>query len=70
MNLVTHQTGPGGKEVEKVYIEEGCDIARELYLALLLDRKVGRLSFVSSTEGGVDIEAVADATPVRFFVRS
>jgi succinyl-CoA synthetase beta subunit len=63
MNLVTHQTGPGGKEVEKVYIEEGCDIARELYLALLLDRKAGRLSFVSSTEGGVDIEAVADATP-------
>ena len=67
MNLITHQTGPGGKEVEKVYVEEGCDIARELYLALLLDRKVGRLSFVSSSEGGVDIEAVADAAPDKIF---
>ena len=63
MNLVTHQTGPGGKEVEKVYIEEGCDIARELYLALLLDRTASRLSFVSSSEGGIDIEEVADAAP-------
>jgi succinyl-CoA synthetase beta subunit len=63
--LVTHQTGPAGKVVNRVYIEDGSDIARELYLALLVDRGSGRVSFVCSTEGGMDIEEVAAATPER-----
>jgi succinyl-CoA synthetase beta subunit len=63
--LVTHQTGPAGKQVGRVYIEEGSDIARELYLALLIDRKTSRISFVCSTEGGMDIEEVAARTPER-----
>ena len=57
--LVTHQTGPAGKQVNRVYIEEGSIIARELYLALLVDRAIGRVAFVASTEGGMDIEEVA-----------
>ncbi len=63
--LVTHQTGPEGKKVQRVYVEEGCDIRRELYLALLIDRGTSRLSFVASTEGGMDIEEVAASTPER-----
>ncbi|WP_444462831.1 ADP-forming succinate--CoA ligase subunit beta [Rhodobacter capsulatus] len=63
--LVTHQTGPAGKQVNRVYIEEGSDIARELYLALLIDRKTSRISFVCSTEGGMDIEEVAAHTPEK-----
>ena len=63
--LVTHQTGPAGKTVNRVFIEEGADIQRELYLALLLDRQTSRISFVCSTEGGVDIEEVASAQPDR-----
>jgi succinyl-CoA synthetase beta subunit len=63
--LVTHQTGPAGKQVNRIYIEDGSDIARELYLALLIDRKTSRLSFVASTEGGMDIEQVAHDTPER-----
>jgi succinyl-CoA synthetase beta subunit len=63
--LVTHQTGPAGKQVGRIYIEEGSDIARELYLALLIDRKTSRISFVCSTEGGMDIEEVAARTPDR-----
>ncbi len=63
--LVTHQTGPAGKQVGRIYIEDGSDIARELYLALLIDRKTSRISFVCSTEGGIDIEEVAHATPER-----
>jgi succinyl-CoA synthetase beta subunit len=63
--LVTHQTGPAGKEVGRVYIEEGAEIARELYLALLIDRGTGRIAFVCSTEGGMDIEEVAAATPEK-----
>jgi succinyl-CoA synthetase beta subunit len=63
--LVTHQTGPAGKQVNRIYIEDGSDIARELYLALLIDRKTSRISFVASTEGGMDIEQVAHDTPER-----
>ncbi len=63
--LVTHQTGPAGKQVNRVYIEDGADIAREFYLALLVDRKTARISFVVSTEGGMDIEEVARATPEK-----
>jgi succinyl-CoA synthetase beta subunit len=61
--LVTHQTGPAGKQVNRVYIEDGSDIARELYLALLVDRQTSRVAFVCSTEGGMDIEEVAAETP-------
>ena len=61
--LVTHQTGPAGKQVNRVYFEDGSDIARELYLALLVDRQSSRISFVCSTEGGMDIEEVAGSTP-------
>jgi len=65
MNLVTHQTGPGGKEVKRVYIEEGCDIARELYLSVLLDRATSWVTVMASTEGGMDIEEVAAKTPEK-----
>jgi len=61
--LVTHQTGPAGKVVNRVYIEDGAGIETELYLALLVDRQSSRISFVCSTEGGMDIEEVAAATP-------
>jgi succinyl-CoA synthetase beta subunit len=61
--LVTKQTGPAGKTVRRLYIEEGCDIERELYLSLLVDRAVGRIEVVASTEGGMDIETVAHDTP-------
>ena len=63
--LVTHQTGPAGKQVNRIYIEDGSDIARELYLALLVDRSTSRISFVASTEGGMDIEEVAASTPEK-----
>jgi succinyl-CoA synthetase beta subunit len=63
--LVTHQTGPQGKQVNRIYIEDGTDIARELYLALLVDRASSRISFVASTEGGMDIEEVAHNTPEK-----
>jgi succinyl-CoA synthetase beta subunit len=63
--LVTHQTGPAGKVVNRVYIEDGSEIARELYLALLIDRKSSRIAFVCSTEGGMDIEEVAARTPEK-----
>ena len=65
MNLVTHQTGPEGRRVKRVYIEEGCDIARELYLGMLVDRGTGRLTLMASTEGGVEIEQVAAETPEK-----
>ncbi|MDC1383804.1 ADP-forming succinate--CoA ligase subunit beta [Candidatus Puniceispirillum sp.] len=61
--LVTKQTGPIGKSVNQLYIEAGADIERELYLSILVDRETGRASFVVSTEGGMDIEAVAQKTP-------
>ncbi len=63
MQLVTHQTGPSGQKVRRLYIEEGCDIARELYVGMLLDRAVGQLVVMASTEGGMDIEKVAAETP-------
>ena len=63
--LVTHQTGPAGKQVNRVYIEAGSGIQRELYMALLVDRQTSRVSFVCSTEGGMDIEEVAAATPEK-----
>src|SRR5215472_14381931 len=62
-NLVTHQTGPGGREVKRVWVEEGCEIARELYLGLLVDRETGRITLIGSTEGGVEIEEVAERSP-------
>lgn len=65
MQLITHQTGPEGKEVKRVYIEEGCDIARELYLGLLIDRATSRVTIIASTEGGMDIEEVAANTPEK-----
>ncbi|MEX0278926.1 MAG: ADP-forming succinate--CoA ligase subunit beta [Ruegeria sp.] len=63
--LVTHQTGPAGKQVNRIYIEAGSGIERELYLALLVDRQTSRISFVCSTEGGMDIEEVAAETPEK-----
>ena len=63
--LVTKQTGPAGKEVQRVYIEEGCDIARELYLGMLIDRATSRITIMTSTEGGMEIEEVAQATPEK-----
>ena len=63
--LVTHQTGPAGKQVNRIYIEDGSDIAQEPYLALLIDRQTSRISFVASTEGGMDIEQVAHDTPEK-----
>ncbi len=63
--LVTKQTGPVGKQVNRIYIEDGSDIERELYLALLVDRKSSRVAFVCSTEGGMDIEEVAHSTPEK-----
>jgi len=63
--LVTKQTGPAGKQVNRLYIEDGADIARELYCSLLVDRATGRVSFVVSTEGGMDIETVAHDTPEK-----
>jgi succinyl-CoA synthetase beta subunit len=63
--LVTKQTGPAGKQVNRLYIEDGADIKRELYLSILVDRTVGRPAFVVSTEGGMDIEAVAEHTPEK-----
>jgi succinyl-CoA synthetase beta subunit len=62
-NLVTHQTGPKGREVKRVYVEEGCDIARELYLGVLVDRETGRITLIGSTEGGIEIEEVATHSP-------
>ncbi len=63
--LVTKQTGPSGKQVNQLYIEDGADIARELYLSVLVDRETSLVSFVASTEGGMDIEAVAEETPEK-----
>ena len=70
MQLVTHQTGPQGQRVRKVYIEEGCDIARELYLGVTLDRAIGRNVMMASSEGGVEIEEVAAKHPEKILVES
>jgi succinyl-CoA synthetase beta subunit len=61
--LITHQTGPEGKEVKRLYIEEASDIAKEFYLSCLIDRESSKIAFISSTEGGMDIEKVASETP-------
>ena len=63
--LVTKQTGAKGKEVKRVYVEEGCDIKRELYLGMLIDRATGRITIIASTEGGMDIEEVAAKHPEK-----
>src|SRR5580693_10040027 len=65
MTLVTHQTGPHGRLVKRLYIEDGSAIARELYLSALVDRATSRIAFIVSTEGGMDIEEVAHKTPEK-----
>ncbi|MER2520728.1 MAG: ADP-forming succinate--CoA ligase subunit beta [Bdellovibrionales bacterium] len=67
MQLVTHQTGPQGQKVRSLYIEEGCDIRRELYLGLLIDRATSRITVMASTEGGMEIEEVAKHKPKKIF---
>jgi succinyl-CoA synthetase beta subunit len=70
MQLVTHQTGPEGKKVERVYIEDGSAIARELYLGMLIDRSTYRVTIIASTEGGMDIEHVAEKNPEKIMTLS
>jgi succinyl-CoA synthetase beta subunit len=65
MTLVTHQTGPAGKVVKRIYVEGGCDIKRELYLGMLVDRATSRITVMASAEGGVNIEEVAAKTPEK-----
>src|SRR6185436_13871728 len=65
MNLITHQTGPEGQKVRRLYIEQGLAIERELYLGLVVDRDRRRIAVMASTEGGMDIEKVAAETPER-----
>ena len=65
MTLVTHQTGPDGRQVRRVFIEDGCDIARELYLGAVIDRATSQVTLMASTEGGVEIEKVAAETPEK-----
>lgn len=65
MQLVTHQTGPEGQEVKRVYIEDGCAIEKEYYLSLLVDRATNSVVIMASTEGGMDIETVAEETPEK-----
>jgi succinyl-CoA synthetase beta subunit len=68
--LVTVQTGPAGRTVKRLFIEDGCDIGRELYLSALVDRATSRISFIASTEGGMDIEKVAHDTPDKIVTLS
>src|SRR6478672_12785651 len=68
--LVTIQTGPAGKQVNRLYIEDGSDIEKEFYLSALVDRVTSRVSFVVSTEGGMDIEEVAHSTPEKILTFS
>ena len=63
--LITHQTGPNGKEVKRLYIEEASDISKEFYLSCLVDRESSKIAFISSTEGGMDIEKIAKETPSK-----
>ena len=65
MTLVTHQTGPAGKVVKRIYVEGGCDIKRELYLGMLVDRATSRITIMASSEGGMEIEEVAAKTPEK-----
>ena len=68
--LVTLQTGPDGKRVQRLYVEDGSAIARELYLSALVDRETSRVAFIASTEGGMNIEQVAHDTPEKIFTMS
>jgi succinyl-CoA synthetase beta subunit len=68
--LVTHQTGPEGRVVRRVYVEEASDVARELYLGMLVDRKAGAVSVIASTQGGMDIEEVAAKTPEKILTEA
>ena len=70
MTLVTHQTGPKGRVVRRLYIEDGAAIAKELYLSLLVDRETSRVAVVASTEGGMDIEEVAKSAPEKIITFS
>ncbi len=63
--LVTHQTGPEGKEVQKIFVEQGCDIAQEFYLGMVIDRATARVTVMASSEGGVEIEEVAERSPEK-----
>lgn len=63
--LVTHQTGPEGKEVQKVFVEQGCDIDQEFYLGMVIDRATSRITVMASSEGGVEIEEVAERSPEK-----
>ncbi len=63
--LITHQTGPNGRAVRRLYVEDGCDIADELYLSMLVDRSTGRITIIASSEGGMDIEEVAASQPEK-----
>src|SRR3546814_19581916 len=63
--LVTIQTGDAGKQVNRLYVTDGVDIAKEYYLSMLVDRKTGRVAIIASTEGGMDIEEVAHSTPEK-----
>ncbi|WP_134700363.1 ADP-forming succinate--CoA ligase subunit beta [Ammoniphilus sp. YIM 78166] len=65
--LVTHQTGPEGKEVKRILIEEGCDIKKEYYIGVVIDRVTGRVTMMASEEGGTEIEEVAEKTPEKIF---
>ena len=67
--LVTHQTGPDGKEVKRLYIEEASNISKEFYLSCLVDRASSKIAFISSTEGGMDIEKVANETPEKIITK-
>jgi len=68
MQLITHQTGPEGQKVQRLYVEQGLDIARELYLGLVVDREARRIAVMASTEGGVEIETVAEHTPEKILI--
>ena len=65
--LVTHQTGPEGKEVKRLYIEQGCDIQKEYYVGFVIDRATDRITLMASEEGGTEIEEVAAKTPEKIF---
>lgn len=70
MQLITHQTGPEGKRVQRLLLEEGCSIAKELYLGMILDRATGMVTIMASTEGGMEIEEVAAHTPEKILRQS
>jgi succinyl-CoA synthetase beta subunit len=68
MQLITHQTGPEGQKVKRLYVEQGIEIARELYLGLVVDRETRKIAVMASTEGGVEIEKVAEETPEKILI--